>query len=55
MKYRIGWRSKLTGKAGQGTTLFSRSEAEKIVETYNDEKDNFCIHEMVLVDEMEVK
>ncbi len=55
MKYRIGWTSKLTGKTGQGTTLFSRSEAEKIVETLNDENGNFFIHEMVLADEMEVK
>ncbi len=31
--------------------MFSKSGAEKIVETLNGEKDNVCIHEMVLVDE----
>ncbi len=50
MKYRIRWTAKLTGASGFGTGTFSKSEAEKIVETLNDQKDNLCIHEMVLVD-----
>lgn len=51
MLYRIRWTGKSTGISGFGTGIFSKSEAEKIVETLNGQKDNFCIHEMVLVDE----
>ena len=35
MKYRIAWRSKLTGETGRGTTTFSKEEAEKIVRQSN--------------------
>ena len=50
MKYRIRWAAKLTGASGFGTGTFSKSEAENEVNTLNGKKDNFCIHEIVLVD-----
>ncbi len=51
MKYYIRWTSKLTDASGFGTGMFSKSEADKIVKTLNEKKDNVCIHEAVPANE----
>lgn len=33
--YVIAWKSKITGKTGQGTAKFSKAEADRIVEEAN--------------------
>jgi hypothetical protein len=36
-KYVIQWKSKVNGRAGKGTKLFTRDEAESLVKELNEE------------------
>lgn len=45
MKYRIHWRSKITGATGHGTGLFTKEEAEKIAKQLNETPGGICHHE----------
>jgi len=47
-KYVIQWKSKVNGRAGRGTKLFDKSEAEQLVEELNREYPQI-VHEIVEV------
>ncbi len=45
-RYVIQWKSKVNGRAGRGSKLFERSEAERLVEELNREYPDI-VHEVV--------